>query len=142
MGDPETRKSIDVVIWNKDLYINPMWVDKTIVLKHFKLHNYRETLSFSSIFRSEICLAEGHRFNRLEGKVAREDYEPISEQREDNRQQDGRFNRFVKEIEAEVMYSNSLEPVYSDLEVWITHMSFKNKWFYDACNNPKCKKTA
>lgn len=21
-------------------------------------------------------------------------------------------------------------------------MSFKNKWFYDACNNPKCKKTA
>lgn len=142
VGDPETKKSIDVVVWNKDLYINPMWLDKTILLKSFKLHNYRDTLSFSSIFRSEIVPAEEHRFSRLEGKLAKEDYEPTSEHREDNKAQDSRFSRFVKEIEAEVMYSNSLEPVYSDLEVWITHMSFKNKWFYDACNNPKCKKAA
>jgi replication factor A1 len=142
VGDPETKKSIDVVVWNKDLYINPMWVDKTILLKSFRLHNYRDTLSFSSIFRSEIMLSENHRFSRFEGKLTKEDYEPTSEQREDNRAQDTRLSRFVKEIEAEVMYSNTLEPVFSDLEVWITHMSFKNKWFYDACNNPKCKKAA
>lgn len=83
VGDPETKKSIDVVIWNKDLYINPMWVDKTVLLKHFKLHNYRDTLSFSSIFRSEILLADSHNFNRYEGKYTKEEYEPISERREE-----------------------------------------------------------
>jgi hypothetical protein len=111
VGDPETRKSIDVVVWNKDLYVNPMWVDKTILLKSFRLHNYRDTLSFSSNFRSEVTLSEGHRFNRFEGALPKEDYEPVSEQREDNnnnRAQESKLSRCVREIEAEVMYSSGM----------------------------------
>ena len=34
------------------------------------------------------------------------------------------------------------EAITSDLEFWITFINFKNKWFYGACNNPKCKKQA
>jgi hypothetical protein len=32
--------------------------------------------------------------------------------------------------------------INSDLEVWLTHITFKGKWFYEACGNQKCKKSA
>lgn len=67
VGDPETKRSVEVVIWNKDMYINPSWVNQTILLKYFKLHSYRDVLSFSSVFKSEITLKQGHRFNKYEG---------------------------------------------------------------------------
>ena len=34
------------------------------------------------------------------------------------------------------------DPIYSDLEVWLNMISFKGKWFYEACTNPKCKKSS
>lgn len=37
---------------------------------------------------------------------------------------------------------NSNDVVFSGLEVWLSHASFKGRWFYEACNNPKCKKSA
>jgi hypothetical protein len=52
IGDPETKRFIDLVVWNKDMYFNPNWVGKAVQIKSFKLHNYRDTLSFSSVFRS------------------------------------------------------------------------------------------
>lgn len=62
IGDPVSKKSIEVVIWNKDLYIDSMWQGRAVQLKNFKLHNYKDILSFSSIFKSEIVLREDHHF--------------------------------------------------------------------------------
>jgi hypothetical protein len=70
VGDPETKKSIEVIIWNKDLYIDTLWVERTILLKNFRLHSYKDVTSFSSIFRSEITLKQHHSFNRYEGKYS------------------------------------------------------------------------
>jgi len=52
VGDPENRRSIEVVVWNKDLVIDPRWVDRTIVLKSFKLHTFRDMLTINSFFKS------------------------------------------------------------------------------------------
>ena len=86
IGDPVTKKSIEVVIWNKDLYLDTMWEGKAIQLKNFKLHSYKDVLSFSTIFKSEIVLREDHHFCKNEGKSELSDYEPFSGPREDKYQ--------------------------------------------------------
>ena len=47
----------------------------------------------------------------------------------------------IKELEYEINSANPNEAIYSDLEVWLTHTSFKGKWYYEACNNRSCKKS-
>lgn len=54
LGDPEIMKAIEVVIWNKDMFIDPRWLNKTVQLKQFKLSNYKDALSISSNFKSDI----------------------------------------------------------------------------------------
>ena len=46
----------------------------------------------------------------------------------------------IKELEHEINVMNPSESIYSDLEVWFSHVSFKGRWFYEACNNVKCKR--
>lgn len=98
IGDPTTKKSIEVVIWNKDFFIETMWQSRTIQLKNFRLHSYKDVLSFSTVFRSEIVLREDHHFCKYEGKYELSDYEPYSGPREDKYQERDKSCRFIKEI--------------------------------------------
>lgn len=45
-------KAIEVVIWNKDMFIDERWLNRTIQLKTFKLSTYKDTISLNSIFKS------------------------------------------------------------------------------------------
>ena len=67
-----------MTIWKKELKVEPNWRDKTVLLKHFKLHSYKESLSLSSTFRSEIHLLQDHKFSRYEGKYITADYQSVS----------------------------------------------------------------
>jgi hypothetical protein len=34
------------------------------------------------------------------------------------------------------------ETIYSEVNVYLCHISLKGKWYYDSCPNLKCKKSA
>lgn len=70
MGDPETQKSIEVAIWNKEMKIDPRLVGRTVLLKSFKLHSYKDSISLSSLFKSEIIPKPDHKFKKYEGKIS------------------------------------------------------------------------
>lgn len=61
-------KSIEVVIWNQDLFVDPKWQNKTIHLKSFKLNSYKDALSLNSIFKSTIQPLPRHAFTPYEDK--------------------------------------------------------------------------
>ena len=69
MGDPPSRKSIETIIWSKNVVVPPEYLNKPVLLKYFRLNCYRTQLSLSSVFRSEIELLEGHHFREYEGRV-------------------------------------------------------------------------
>jgi hypothetical protein len=71
-------KSIEVVIWNKEMFIDPRWVNKTLQLKFFKLNNYKDTISLNSIFKSDIRPISNHRFSSFEGKYSETDYDNVT----------------------------------------------------------------
>jgi hypothetical protein len=54
IGDPEILKSIEVVLWSRDIVVEEEWVNRTVQLKNFKLSNYRDTVSINSLFKSEV----------------------------------------------------------------------------------------
>jgi replication factor A1 len=140
IGDPLLLRSIEVVIWNKDMLIRPDWLGRTVQLRNFKLNNYRDTLSLNSLFKSDIQPIKNHRFVAEEGKHSEGDFRSISEGSGPAQAAKEKLTKTIKELEQEVGYAGASEVTYSDLEVWLTHASFKGKWHYEACNNPKCKK--
>ena len=79
IGDPVSMKSIEVVLWNKDLIIDPDWLGRTVQLKTFKLNSYRDTLSLNSLFKSEIKQVKNHRFASYEGKYQDQDFQNITD---------------------------------------------------------------
>ena len=62
IGDPELLQSIEVVIWNKEMLLDRKWLNRTIRLKNFRIHKYKDVISLSSVFKSEIRLEHDHRF--------------------------------------------------------------------------------
>ena len=63
-------KSIEVVLWSKDLIVENEWLQRTIQLRNFKLNTYREAISLNSLFKSEVKLMTRHRFVEYEGKFS------------------------------------------------------------------------
>ena len=56
VGDPETHRCIECIIWTNTLQVDESWLLKPVVLKSFRLNNYKEQLSLCSVFRSEVQL--------------------------------------------------------------------------------------
>lgn len=52
IGDPEKRKSMEAILWGRNIPISENLTGKTIILKHFRLNRYREMLSLCSTFKS------------------------------------------------------------------------------------------
>ena len=142
IGDPQEMKSIEVVIWSKDLHIDQDWVNRTIHLKNFKLNTYRDVLSLNSQFKSEVKLLTSHKFVPFEGRYSESDFENISEANNVGTvSQKEKSVKTIKELENEIDVMNPAESIFSDLEVWFSHASFKGKWYYEACSSKNCKKS-
>jgi hypothetical protein len=50
--------------------IDSRLVGRTVLLKCFKLHSYKDNLSLSSFFKSEITPKPDHKFKKYEGKIS------------------------------------------------------------------------
>lgn len=62
VGDPESHKSVDVLIWGRKFPISPAVLNKTILLRNFKLHLYKQSVSLSSTHKSSIVPLPAHPF--------------------------------------------------------------------------------
>ncbi len=49
--------------------IDEKWLYRSLLLKSFRLNNYKDQLSLSSVFRSDIQLLESSRFSVFESYV-------------------------------------------------------------------------
>ena len=47
-------RSIECLLWNKNISVDESCIFKTVCLKNFKLNNYRDKLSFTSTFKSQV----------------------------------------------------------------------------------------
>jgi len=57
VGDPITYNYIKVVVWNKQVTVDlAQFMDKSVLLKHFKVSRYKEELHLNSTFKSDIVL--------------------------------------------------------------------------------------
>jgi hypothetical protein len=65
VGDPKQRKSIEVILWGRDIHLNQEMLGQTMLLKNFRLNNYRDSLSLCSTFKSEMLPKSTNRFHGL-----------------------------------------------------------------------------
>ena len=54
VGDPISNIVMEVTIWNNQINIDESLLNKTILLKHFKLIKYKDSYNLSSVFNSSI----------------------------------------------------------------------------------------
>lgn len=54
VGDPISNIVMEVTIWNNQINIDESLLNKTILLKHFKLTKYKDSYNLSSVFNSSI----------------------------------------------------------------------------------------
>ena len=52
LGDPLTRKSMEIILWNRNIELDQNLLHRTVTLKNFKLSKYRDLLSLGSVFKS------------------------------------------------------------------------------------------
>ena len=54
VGDPITNTLLEVVIWNKQMTVDHELANKSVMLKQFKVKQYKEDYTLNSSFRSTI----------------------------------------------------------------------------------------
>ena len=54
VGDPISNIVMEVTIWNNVINIDESLLNKTILLKNFKLTKYKDSYNLSSVFNSSI----------------------------------------------------------------------------------------
>lgn len=135
-------KYIDLIIWKKEIIIEPSWEGKPIFLRDAKLNLYQGSYSLYTTFKTEIKLKDTRGSNNYQTNYSLSMFRHISEGQAGGKSPlDTKYStRTFRELQQELKYSS--ETVYSNMEVWLTHISFKGKWYYDACGNMKCKKSA
>ena len=52
IGDPITNLVFDGIIWNRQIQIPEDFVNKSVILKYFKVNKYKDNLNLSATFRS------------------------------------------------------------------------------------------
>lgn len=128
IGDPITNLVFDGIIWNRQIQIPEDFVNKSVILKYFKVNKYKDNLNLSATFRSQIIIHE--HFSAYETswkadlavrKATQSTIKMLSELSEE-----------LKDIDK--------VPIMSEIVVWTNAICLGSKWYYDSC--PKCRKTA
>ena len=52
VGDPKAKKSMEVIVWGDNIDPPRSLIGSTVILKCFRLNQYRDSLSLSSTFKS------------------------------------------------------------------------------------------
>lgn len=62
VGDPKAKKSMEVIVWGDGIDPPRSLIGCTVILKNVRLNLYRDSLSLSTTFKSEILPKKGSRF--------------------------------------------------------------------------------
>ena len=56
IGDPVTNMVVEGIIWNRQVRLNSELLNRSVMLKQFKISNYKDTLNLNTTFKSEIIV--------------------------------------------------------------------------------------
>jgi hypothetical protein len=102
-------------------------LNRTILLRHFRVSKYKEDYNLCSTIRSEIVR---HRYFREYEQKWRPPARMLS------------MNKIksLKELGFQAMHLLEGRTLLSCVDVWVSGFGFDCKWCYDSCPNEKCKK--
>ena len=121
IGDPITDTVLDVTIWNRTVEVEEQMLNKTVVLRHFKVSEYKDQYILMSTFKSSI--ERNNLFKEYEGiwfplepnvKIANKQIQMVNE----------KYIKTIKDLEWDTNKPEKEEVVYSYLNVWLTDFYF------------------
>jgi hypothetical protein len=110
-------------------------------MSRFKLNEYKNSLTLSSVYKSSIIPVESHHYQQLEKQAMSEytSYEKLHEIKSSGNEGDYEVCTSIRELEDKAEQLGADEWARSELTVFINRFSLK-KWHYDGC--PHCNKIA
>jgi hypothetical protein len=134
--DPVNELMMEAIIWNRNFVVDEKLEGKAVGLYGFKLSEFKDGLSLSSTFSSEIRPLETHPYCKYEGRVNRDRLSQLSEQKQSTPEQPCKN---LEELDSELAYLTEGQSLKSTLTLAVTYISHK-KWEYEGC--PHCHKKA
>lgn len=129
IGDPISNAVMQAIVWNRQVVISPFqMLNKTVLLKHFKVSKYKQALNLTSSFRSEVVKHDF--FEAYEGM-----WQPPVVKKESVYQK----AKSLKNLADQLKHIREGQTILSDIIVW-AEIIFGPKWYYESCPNIRCKK--
>ena len=81
IADPLKSLTLHAVVWNDNIIPDRQLIGRTVILSRFKLNEYKNSLTLTSIYKSSIIPVESHHYQQYEKQAMNEytSYEKLYE---------------------------------------------------------------
>jgi hypothetical protein len=104
IADPIKNITLHAVVWNESLVPDSSLIGKAIILSRFKLNEYKNALSLTSVYKSSILPVESHHYQQYERQAMNEynSYEKLHEIKSSGNEGDYEVCASIQELEEKI----------------------------------------